>query len=76
MMCDFDELDWIVKHNNVDFEPYKKLQERVDEVYLEMKSSRKNLDEEMSEFSEKRLLATFMTGLVKTSVEGEKRPRK
>ena len=57
MMADFDELDFIVENNNVDFEPYHALEERINNVYLELKAERAQLDEEMTDFAEETLLA-------------------
>ena len=65
MMADFDEFDWVAEHNNIDFEPYRKLQERVNQVYTQMKEERQKLDKEMSEFSAQQLTALFTVEVAK-----------
>lgn len=64
MMADFDDLDWIAQHNNIDFLPYKALTERVNKVYVQMKEEREKLDDEMSEFSDQRLFQNYCSSIL------------
>lgn len=71
MMENFDDEDYVPGNNNIDFEAYHELNDRCVEVYFLLKEERRLLDEEMSDFSEERIMTTIknMFGLGENKTE-------